>query len=167
MHYTEACNEFAEPSPRHCTRATQLLLQKCHSSGEPSATLRPIRQARDLNLRSTAPETNALPLDQQAGKLTILSFFFHDLFVLKYAHSSNQHHIFLHRLLVLLICPIKLVKYTWPQKNLRNKRKLFYCNPLFLLETVSRLLNKESMLWAKIEQKKKDSIIQYNYHLLS
>ena len=75
MYYAEACNEFAEPSPRHCTWATQLLSQKCHSSGEPSATLRPIRQARDLNLRSTAPETNALPLDQQAGKLTILSFF--------------------------------------------------------------------------------------------
>ena len=57
---------FRSPSPCHCARATQLLLKKCCSSGKPLATLCPIWLARDLNLRSSAPEINALLLDQLA-----------------------------------------------------------------------------------------------------
>ena len=30
MFYDEACNEFAGPSPRHCDRTTQLLLNKSY-----------------------------------------------------------------------------------------------------------------------------------------
>ena len=47
-------------SPRHCTRAAQLLLKKCRSSYT-------LLSAQDLNLRTPAPETNAFPLDQLAG----------------------------------------------------------------------------------------------------
>ena len=49
---------------RHCTCATQLISKKCSSRGKPWARLRPIRPARDLNLRPPAPEANALPLNQ-------------------------------------------------------------------------------------------------------
>ena len=55
------------PSPRNCARVTQLLLKKCRSGGETLATLCPIWKARDLNLRSPAPETNALLPDQPVG----------------------------------------------------------------------------------------------------
>ena len=77
FHYTR-CNtpkrvtSWRGPSPRHCTRATQLLLKKCRSGGEPLATLCPIWPAQDLNLRSPAPETNTLPLDHLAGNNSIL-----------------------------------------------------------------------------------------------
>ena len=38
QHCAEACNEFARPiSASLCERATQLLLKKCHSGGEPLA----------------------------------------------------------------------------------------------------------------------------------
>ena len=67
------------PSPCHCSRATQLLSKKCGSVGQLLATLCgsvgqllatlcSISPTRDLNLRPPAPETNALPLDQLAGK---------------------------------------------------------------------------------------------------
>ena len=46
------------PSPRHCARATQLLLNKYRSGGEPLAPLSPVR---DLNLRPPTREANALP----------------------------------------------------------------------------------------------------------
>ena len=69
--YTEVCNEFAKPiSASFRLRATQLHSKKCCSGGEPLATLCPIWQARDLNLRPPALETNVLPLDQVAGKIT-------------------------------------------------------------------------------------------------
>ena len=58
-------NEFAEPifaSLR--TQTTQFLLKKCHSGGEPLATLCPTLPAQDLNLGPPAPQTNVLPLDQ-------------------------------------------------------------------------------------------------------
>ena len=55
------------PSPHHCARATQLLL-KCRSSGKQLAALCLIRPVRELNLRPPAPETNTLPLNQQAEK---------------------------------------------------------------------------------------------------
>ena len=45
------------PSPRHCAWATQLLLKKCRSGGEPLAKLCPIRPARDLNLKPNAVAT--------------------------------------------------------------------------------------------------------------
>ena len=59
------------PSPRHCPRETQLLSKKCHSGGEPLATLSPIWPAKDLNLRPPAPETNALSLNQLASRIDI------------------------------------------------------------------------------------------------
>ena len=65
---------WRDPSPRHRARATHLLSKKRRSAGEPLATLCPIRQARDLNLRPPAPETNALPPDQLA-----VFVFFHKL----------------------------------------------------------------------------------------
>ena len=55
------------PSSRHCTRAAQLLLKKCRRGREPLATLCPTWPAQDLNLRSPASKTKALPLDQLAG----------------------------------------------------------------------------------------------------
>ena len=64
------------PSPRHCARAKQFLSKKCRSDGEPVATLRSIWPARDLNLRPPAPETNALPLDQQATSLVCHLIYF-------------------------------------------------------------------------------------------
>ena len=59
------------PSPRHFAQATQLLLKKCCSGGEPLATLCPIRPARDLKLGPPAPETNALPLDRLAKTIEL------------------------------------------------------------------------------------------------
>ena len=58
-------------------------------------------------------------------KLTVLSFYLHGSFVLKYSDSFNQSNFFLHGSLVPRICPIKSVEYAWPQKNLCNKSKLF------------------------------------------
>ena len=49
-------------SPR-ATSSTQLLSKNGCSGGEPLATLCLIWPRRDLNLRPTTPETNALPLD--------------------------------------------------------------------------------------------------------
>ena len=46
--------------------ATQVLLKKCCSVGEPLATLCPIWPARDLSLRPPTPQTKALPFDQQS-----------------------------------------------------------------------------------------------------
>ena len=57
------------PSPRHCARVTRLLSKKCRSGGKPLATLCSIWPALDLNLRPSAPETNALPLNQLAGQI--------------------------------------------------------------------------------------------------
>ena len=53
-----------DPSARHCAPATQLLSKKCHSGGEPLATLCLILAAQDINLRPPAPEANVLPLDR-------------------------------------------------------------------------------------------------------
>ena len=44
FHYTRCVapkrvTSLLNPSPRHCTRATQLLLKKCRSCREPLATL--------------------------------------------------------------------------------------------------------------------------------
>ena len=50
---------------RHCACCGQH--SKCYSGGEPLAKLCSIRSAQDLNLRSPAPETNMLLLDQLAG----------------------------------------------------------------------------------------------------
>ena len=47
--------------------ATQLLSKKSRSSGKPLATVCPISLAQALNLGSTAPETNTLPLNQQTS----------------------------------------------------------------------------------------------------
>ena len=60
LYYAEACNQFAGLiSAALRPRSIELLSKKCCSGGEPLATLCPIRPARDLNLRSSAPEMNA------------------------------------------------------------------------------------------------------------
>ena len=56
------------PSPRHCTRKQHTCFRKnVKARWRAVATLCSIWAARDLNLRPLAPETNALPLDQQVG----------------------------------------------------------------------------------------------------
>ena len=68
LNYAKACNEFVEPiSAWLRVRATQLHSKKYCSGGEPLATLCSIWPAQDLNFRSPARETNALPLDQLGG----------------------------------------------------------------------------------------------------
>ena len=52
-----------DPSLCQCAQATQLF-SKCHSSGEPLATLCLISLAKNLNLQPPALETNTLLLDQ-------------------------------------------------------------------------------------------------------
>ena len=54
-------------SQSHCSLATFLSKKSFRRNVAAVATLYPIWPARDLNLRPTAPETNALPLDQLAG----------------------------------------------------------------------------------------------------
>ena len=54
--------------PRHCARKTQLHSKKRRGGGEPLATLSPSEPARDLNLRYSDPETNALPPDLRGDK---------------------------------------------------------------------------------------------------
>ena len=76
LHYVETCNELVGPiSASLRLWATQLLSKKCPSDGEPLVTLCLIWPARDLNLGPPAPETNALPLDQLAEKLSFLRLF--------------------------------------------------------------------------------------------
>ena len=58
-------------SPCHCARAPQLLLKRYCSGGKQLATLRPIWQTQDSNLRPPAPQTKAFPLDQLAEKCLI------------------------------------------------------------------------------------------------
>ena len=88
FHYTR-CNtpkrvtSLRGTSPRHCARATHLLLKKCHNGGEPLATLCPIWPVRELNLRPPAPETNALPLDQLSLFQMIPFFFLRNFLALK------------------------------------------------------------------------------------
>ena len=53
------------PYLHHCAQATQLLSKKCHSGGEPLATLCLIWPARDLKFRPPAPEANVLLLDSK------------------------------------------------------------------------------------------------------
>ena len=70
FHYTrciKCVTSFRSPSSHHCARTIQLFLKKCYSDGEPLATVRPIWQARDLNLRPPTSETNAVLLDQLVG----------------------------------------------------------------------------------------------------
>ena len=55
-------------------------------------------------------------------KLTVLSFFLHNSFVLKYADSSNHGDFFLHSSLALRICPISPIR-TSNQLNARDRKK--------------------------------------------
>ena len=76
FHYTHCITpkhvkSLRVPSPRHCAWATQLRLKKCRSCGETLATLCPIWRARDLHLRPPAPDTNALPLDQNCENFIV------------------------------------------------------------------------------------------------
>ena len=64
MYYSEACNEFVGPiSVSLRPGNTTSFKEMSHSGGDPLATLCTI----DLNLKPTAPEANASPLDQLAG----------------------------------------------------------------------------------------------------
>ena len=66
LYYTEPCNELARPiSASLCPGNTASFEETCNVDGS-LATQCPIRPARDLNLRSLAPKTNALPLNQLA-----------------------------------------------------------------------------------------------------
>ena len=71
LYYAEACNGFAGPISASLRQQTQLLSKKSHSGGEPLAPKCPIWPARGLNPRFPAPETNALPLDQQQNLLHV------------------------------------------------------------------------------------------------
>ena len=76
FHYTRCITQkrvtsLRDPCPHHCARATQLISSKCFSCGEPLGTLRPIWLARDLDLRSPAQETNALPLDGSIARRSV------------------------------------------------------------------------------------------------
>ena len=75
MYFAAACSELGSPSSCHCGLPIQLFSKKSRSGGDLLVTLRPIWPARDLNSRLTAPETNALPLDQLAG-ITCFIFIF-------------------------------------------------------------------------------------------
>ena len=62
-----------------CVRATQLLSKKCRNSGEPLATQANTMfnlTCRNLNLRPSPLETNALPLDQLPCSMIFLIFFY-------------------------------------------------------------------------------------------
>ena len=76
-------------------------------------------------------------------KLTVLSFFLHGPFVVKYADSAYQRDFFLCETLVHQYThQIRRIRVT--AKNFRFKSTLFF-NPLFFLRaSVSSLLNKES-----------------------
>ena len=54
-------------SPRHCARATHLLLKKRCSGGEPLATLCPIWLARDLNLRPPGSRDESITAQPTGG----------------------------------------------------------------------------------------------------
>ena len=56
-------------SPRHCSKATQLLSKKWYCEGEPLTTLCLILPELDYNFRPTTPETNALPPGMWKHKL--------------------------------------------------------------------------------------------------
>ena len=58
---TKHVTSWRDPSPRHCALATRLFLKKSCSGGE--ATPCAIWLAKDLNLRFSAPKTNALLRD--------------------------------------------------------------------------------------------------------
>ena len=63
------------PFPHHCVRITQLILKKCRSSGKPLATLCPIWPTRDFNLKTLAPETNAIPLEFKSNHINTTLLF--------------------------------------------------------------------------------------------
>ena len=64
MYHAEACNELAGAHSRVIAPGQRSFFRRNVAE---LAILCPIWPARDLNLRSPAPETNALPLDQLAG----------------------------------------------------------------------------------------------------
>ena len=68
LFYAEACNEFAEPFSASMRPGNTAPSKECRSGGEPLATQCPTGPAQDLNLKPPAPETNALSLDQLAGR---------------------------------------------------------------------------------------------------
>ena len=84
----------------------------------------------DLRLFISRLETNSFCL------------LFHDLFVLKYAKSADQHDIFLHGSLVPPLCPTKLIEYAWPQEAFATRASSFFqCSSarLFLLYEIKSL----------------------------
>ena len=89
--------------------------------------------------------TDSLLVDR---KLTVWSFF-HDLFVLEYANSSNQCDLFFSRFTCSTNMSNQICRIRVTPKTVRNKSKVFIFNnqysSLFLRTSVSSLLNKESM----------------------
>ena len=135
FHYTrwitpKRVTSWRGPSPRHCARATQLLSKKCRSGGEPLATLCPIWPARDLNLRPPAPETNALPLDQLAGRFACFWPKGYQLGTLGKSHQNGDY------------SKQAMRKIVFPQES--NLQPLDYRStalPLELEKTPPRMLN--------------------------
>ena len=61
------------------------------------------------------------------GKLTVLSFFLHRLFVLQYAESSNQRNFFLQSLLVLRLMSNQISRIrVITKKPLQQEQNFFY-----------------------------------------
>ena len=72
FHYTRCITpkrvtSLRGPSSRYCTRATQLFSKKWCNGDKVLATLCSIYPSPNLNLRPSAPETNAFSLDQLKG----------------------------------------------------------------------------------------------------
>ena len=75
--------------PRHCDQATQLQSKKYCSGGKQLITLCPIWPAQDLNLRPSAPETNALQLNQLAACVFLTTIMQSNVFWVLLARLSS------------------------------------------------------------------------------
>ena len=73
LYYDEACNELVGPISASLRPGYTASFEEMSQQWRAVlATLSPIWTAQDLNIRLPALETNALPLDQQAGQLLML-----------------------------------------------------------------------------------------------
>ena len=77
-------------SPRQCTLA--LLSKECPRGCELLAALCAIRQVRNFNLKQTVPETNALPLDQLARLIIIITSQFINNRKAFFCFKAEQNH---------------------------------------------------------------------------
>ena len=131
LYYAEACtgNEFEGSSPRHCTRATKLLSRKRWSGGcEPLPTPCPIWP----NLTPSAPETNALALDQLAGNTLVLLFFSwlkKKSTTIKHAYNTSVYSTLQTLLSVIQITFVKIHAFKKPMTYLVVHKMLLSTRP--------------------------------------